>query len=138
MRDKYNSNRELLCEILKNRRVESGYTQQQLADYLGVDRTTYTKYETTREPGTDNLIRLASFYGTTVEGLIGEYPYSIDREYGKTELCAASPAEKNNELSKDELLLISLFRKSIRKTEIIGFVKRVATEDSDLDGKISE
>ena len=38
-----------LGEILKKYRTEYGYTQKKLADYLGIDRTTYTKYETVRK-----------------------------------------------------------------------------------------
>ena len=57
---------------LKYQRLSHGYTQQQIADYLGISRPTYTLYETgNREPTKLALMKLADLYHVTVDYLLG-------------------------------------------------------------------
>ena len=59
-------------ERLKELRTAQKLTQQQMADYLGVDRTTYVKYETDKSgPTFDTLQKLADYFGVTVDFLMG-------------------------------------------------------------------
>ena len=59
-------------ERLKELRTAQKLTQQQMADYLGVDRTNYVKYETDKsEPTFDTLQKLADYFGVTVDFLMG-------------------------------------------------------------------
>lgn len=54
-------------------RKKHGRTQAVVAEYLGVARNTYSRYETgEREPDFETLIKLAEYFGTTVSYLIGE------------------------------------------------------------------
>lgn len=54
--------------VLRNIR---GYTQQYVADYLGITRGAYANYETgLREPDADTLTKLADLYGVTLDLLI--------------------------------------------------------------------
>lgn len=47
-------------------------TQAQVAEYLKIDKTTYCKYETGKsEPDVKTLKKIAEYFGTTVEYLIG-------------------------------------------------------------------
>lgn len=47
-------------------------TQQDVADWLGIDRSTYGKYEQgTSEPTFDTLHKLADFFGVSMEYLMG-------------------------------------------------------------------
>nr|WP_297175158.1 helix-turn-helix domain-containing protein [uncultured Agathobaculum sp.] len=47
-------------------------TQKDIAAFLGVDRSTYNKYETgDSEPNFDTICRLADFFGVSVEYLMG-------------------------------------------------------------------
>ncbi len=47
-------------------------TQKDVADFLGVDRTTYGKYETgDSEPTFDTICKLADFFNVSVEYLMG-------------------------------------------------------------------
>lgn len=60
---------------LKEFRTLHKKTQQDVADYLKVNRTTYTKWETgTHEPDAETFVKLAVYYGTTVDDLIGIAP----------------------------------------------------------------
>lgn len=57
---------------LKELRLSAKKTQKELATFLGVDRTTYTKYETgASEPTFETLSRLATYYQVSIEYLMG-------------------------------------------------------------------
>lgn len=59
-------------EIFKKLRIKNKKTQQEMADFLGVDRTTIGKYETTKTvPPAEVLKRLAEFFNVSVDYLIG-------------------------------------------------------------------
>ena len=59
-------------ERLKELRKELGYTQRDVGKYLGVGRTTISEYESGKiVPKQDNLVKLASFLGVSVDYLTG-------------------------------------------------------------------
>ena len=59
-------------ERLKELRKELGYTQRDVGKHLGVGRTTISEYESGKiVPKQDNLVKLASFLGVSVDYLTG-------------------------------------------------------------------
>lgn len=56
-------------EIIKSLRKGRGLTQRQLADALHIDRSSVGKYETGSMPSGEMLLRLAEFFGVTVDYL---------------------------------------------------------------------
>lgn len=57
---------------LKIARIKAGYTQQGIADKLGVTKNTVSRWETGERALTvENLIKLAEFYNTTTDFLLG-------------------------------------------------------------------
>ena len=59
-------------EQLKILRLSHKLTQQEVANILGVDRTTYVKYETGKsEPTFETLVRLADYFGVSTDYLLG-------------------------------------------------------------------
>lgn len=59
-------------QTLKNLRLQSGLTQKDLADILGVTKSTVSYYENEeRAPSTDILIRLAQFFHVSTDHLLG-------------------------------------------------------------------
>ena len=59
-------------ERLKELRKELGLTQRDVGKYLGVGRTTISEYESGKiVPKQDNLVKLASFLGVSVDYLTG-------------------------------------------------------------------
>jgi transcriptional regulator with XRE-family HTH domain len=56
---------------LKRARVKSGFTQSQVAKLLGIPREVISYFESgTREPGMDDVIRLADIYGVNMRYLL--------------------------------------------------------------------
>ena len=59
-------------ENIRNLRIDNGYTQAQIAEYLNVKQNTYSQYEIgTLNYPIDVLIRLADFYHVSVDYLLG-------------------------------------------------------------------
>lgn len=61
----------ILAENLRRLRRERRVTQQQIANYLYIDRTTYTYYETQGTlPTINTLIKIAQYYDVTIDSLL--------------------------------------------------------------------
>lgn len=57
---------------LREARIEKGYTQEEIADYLGFTRPTYTAYESgRRRPDNDTLAKIAKFLNVSADYLLG-------------------------------------------------------------------
>lgn len=69
----------LLGTRLRQFRKENGYSQSHIANILGVERSTYTYYETGKTvPVIFDLMRLADLYNTTLDELLGFHADSSD------------------------------------------------------------
>ena len=59
-------------ENIRNLRIDGGYTQKQIAQELGISQNTYSQYEIgVLNYPVDALIKLADFYGVSVDFLLG-------------------------------------------------------------------
>ncbi len=62
-----------VAESLRKIRKEHKLTQQDIANVLGVDRTTYTLYETgNTNPPIESLEKLSSIYNATIGYILGK------------------------------------------------------------------
>ncbi len=60
-----------LPERIKFLRNKKGYTQQYVANVLGVHRSTYSYYETGKtEPSLDSIIKLSNLYNISLDRLL--------------------------------------------------------------------
>lgn len=59
-------------ETIRDLRIDGGYTQKQIAEYLNVKQNTYSQYEigVLKYP-IDVLMKLADFYHVSVDYLLG-------------------------------------------------------------------
>lgn len=63
---------ETFAKKLKKAREESGYTQRDIAQIIGISKSTIASYETGRtEPNIEILGTLADFYAVSTDWLIG-------------------------------------------------------------------
>ncbi len=59
-------------EKIKELRLEKGITQAELAEAIGIDKSTIAKYETDdREPKVYILCKIADYFGVTLDYLAG-------------------------------------------------------------------
>ena len=127
----------MLGDRLRAIRKEHGLTQQNIADVLGVDRTTYTVYEggsITPSPAT--LVKLSQIYNVTVGYLIGvEENHSelrkIPDEKQEKKLLSSDPISL---LKKEEKELLLYFRvlSDAEKHKIIDEMKALAQRSGKL------
>jgi len=62
---------ESMGSLLRSLRSEAGLTQEQVAEAINISHPAYVRYENDqRTPKADIAIRLASFFGITVEKLL--------------------------------------------------------------------
>lgn len=79
-----------------------GFTQQQVADMLNLNRTTYTKYETgVSEPSIEIMKKIANIFGVDVNALLGIEPF--EKALADFEMPIYS-------LTKDEQDLVGIYR----------------------------
>ena len=95
---------------LKNIRLQNGFTQNDIADMLGICRSTYTYYETGKsKPSVETLFTLSRFYKIPME-------YFLDEASAAESCCNKWPAkkvegiEKIRGLSQDERRVIAIIR----------------------------
>lgn len=63
---------EIICKNLIELRTETNRTQQQIADYLEIDRSNYSKYELGKLTlSVDMLIKLAKLYNVSADYILG-------------------------------------------------------------------
>lgn len=99
-----------MLKNLKTLRMQSGISQKQLADVIGVSQQSINKYENhSVEPDIDTLIALADFFGVSVDYLVGHSGFS-------------EPVSQVN-LTTNEFALIKDFKKlSPRQKESIQLI----------------
>lgn len=104
----------IFTENLRTKRKEKGYTQEQLADMLGVTVKTYRSWEQDTLPKTIDLINLSIILGCDIDYLLGRintdthFKAYIDRTYAlsqqsfnKLSLLHIFLTEKNNNIHKE-------------------------------------
>lgn len=59
-------------ENIRSLRIDGGFTQKQIAGYLGISQNTYSQYEIgVLNYPVDVLVKLADFYEVSVDYLLG-------------------------------------------------------------------
>ncbi len=123
----------MLNQRLRKIRTEHKLTQQNIADVLGIDRTTYTVYETgVTTPSPATLVKLSQIYNVTVGYLMGvedNHP-ELKRDYpqqNEERLLSEDPIAL---LRKNEKELLMYFRvlPDEEKLRVTDELKRMAQE----------
>ncbi|MDR0531832.1 MAG: helix-turn-helix domain-containing protein [Oscillospiraceae bacterium] len=98
--------------LLRKLRKKNGLTQQQVADYLHLDRSTYAYYESGRTKiNIDILIRLAHFFQVGLGLLVGEeHPDELADGTDSDAFLINDSVSRFNQLTREEQHLIILFR----------------------------
>ena len=102
---------------LKELRIEQGLTQKEVAKFLNIGHAAYNHYETGRsEPSIALLIKLADYFHTTVDGLLGhEVPYLLDKSLLTNE--QTDLIEKVATLSKEQCKIVDGFIEGMKNNK---------------------
>ena len=134
----------LMTERLKAARNACKLTQQQLADILGIDRSTYAYYELgTLNPPPDILKMLSSVFKSDTEWLSGSFREKMLWSAPETPMLMQQRIneKKMADLTKDERALIALYRIAINngnKDEMFRLLSDTATQFNEEFEKISD
>ena len=104
-----------LAQRLREIRENCGYTQQQLANVLNIDRSTYSYYETGKtSPDISTLVTLANMFSVRLEDLLGQESSLYVNDSSTEDLSSPKKAFANShhiyELQRDERQLIAFYR----------------------------
>ena len=70
----------MIFENIRNLREDNDKKQQELADYLNIKQTTYSKYELGKiNIPIEVFIKLADYYGVTIDYIVGRTNAKDDR-----------------------------------------------------------
>lgn len=125
-----------LGEVLKTLRKAKGLSQSTVAEYLGVERTTYTKYELGKMPDVSVIAKLSAFYNVSTDGILSVFFEETSADSHTAVLNAVDEKTSLYLLNEDERKLIEAFRLCTNKDTIIDFAQGVYLEESafaDLD-----
>lgn len=125
----------LFSEFLKRIRNTAGYTQQNLADLLGVDRSTYSYYETGKtEPNIRQLKKIAALYNLRMDDLINCRFAPIDDAPAFSNEPQEQPLVNANRfrmLDREEQSLLLLYRAASDKEGLIQQARAFAQPKQD-------
>lgn len=97
---------------LKELREQNGISQREIAEVIGCRQNSLYRYEIgEREPSIEVIKKLASFFGVTVDYLVGHDAEAFEvSEYEKQLVLAARAAD--NRAKEDALLLLKTHLKT--------------------------
>lgn len=134
------ADRSVFSKRLRQCRMSQGLTQRQIAEALGIDRSTYAYYEVDKtNPDFEVFCRIARLYGVTADYLLGLPPVDMAaraRMREKEGVCPYGVDEagmmKMAELSEEEQKIVLAFRQiAVNKQEdaaqqIVGAIQELA------------
>lgn len=102
-----------LANTLRRLRLNAGYTQQNVADALNINRSTYTYYETGKTtPDIHTLKSLAQIFDVPVHALLEDETVSVfsDSAGRRPRRIVSEDPQKIGDLTNQEKTLIALLR----------------------------
>lgn len=103
----------MISKKLKKLRENCGFTQQQIANALSIDRSTYAYYETGKTtPDPNTIVKLAKIFNVSLDNLLTEEvaPFTFRDEFDISKLYGNKNFSYVYELSNIEKQLIIYFR----------------------------
>lgn len=125
----------ILGKRLRKFRKENGYSQNHIANILGIERSTYTYYETAKTvPVIFDLMRLADLYNVSLDTLLGFHADSSDPlAFGDPRQPTKVPLQRKErylsesvqDLSTDERQLLAYYRsaKPVERRQIFEYLR---------------
>ncbi len=140
MREYLENDEKAFGKVLKAYRKANKITQKRVAEYLGIDRSTYAKYETMRKPDIDIVLKLSALYNISLDEFMGSF-FTEDDSLSmltSTAVLAAPEETESFEVTLTEKRLILLYRNSMRKTEIMKTAEEIFYSDNELIREVKD
>jgi transcriptional regulator with XRE-family HTH domain len=127
-------------QVARNLRKSNGLTQQQVADYLHIDRSTYAYYESGRtKMSVEILLRLAEFFQVSLMFLLGrdeKAPFRLADGTGEDAaytLTVNDAIARFGQLNQEEQHLVLLYRSGTpaQRSGILRFALETTEEAAD-------
>lgn len=104
----------MISKRLRQIRLEHKMTQQNIADILGMDRTTYTFYETgVTKPSIVTLLKLADIYNISLDSMLGvghdKLPSAAEYQASSASPCL-NASDPVNLLTREERYILMCYR----------------------------
>ena len=118
----------MLAENLRLLRKNFKLTQQEVADILGIDRSTYTFYEAGKStPSKENIVKLCDIFNVTVGYLFGVEKNCPELKVANRSDYANESLGGLKEISRNEKFILMAYRSldSDKKEQFIEAVKNV-------------
>lgn len=101
---------------LKELRLQKGFTQRQIADYIGCLPSVYSRYENgDREPSIEVLILLSRFLGVSIDCLVENEVADSSQELSAYEIALINAARDADERAREDALNMLLSHKMSAK-----------------------
>lgn len=115
----------MLQENLRRLRRDYKLTQQDVSDILGIDRSTYTFYETGKtRPSIESIKKLTDTYNVTFGHICGYEKNCPELKLEAPEAVEMCGSDALNGISRNERFLIMAYR-SLTKEKKKEFIKNV-------------
>lgn len=103
---------------LKELRLQKGFTQRQIADYIGCLPSVYSRYENgDREPSIEVLVLLSRFLGVSIDYLVENEVADSSNELTSYEISLINAAREADDRAREDALNMLLSHKVPRKKE---------------------
>ena len=125
----------MLAQRLREIRLEHNLTQRNIADVLGVDRTTYTYYENgVTTPSPDTLYRLSRIYNVTIGYLMGVEENTVGAYVSGGRVRLSAYRDPLASLGKDEKELLMCYRllQPQEKQKVLDLLHNMALESESI------
>lgn len=98
---------------LKKLREQHNLTQREMADILGIQRPTYTRYETEeRQPDFDLVIKIAQYFDVSVDYLLGKSEnMNLDEQLEGLDFALYGEVKELTDAQKQDIIDYARFKK---------------------------
>ena len=123
-------------ENLRQLRRACGFTQEEVANVLGIDRSAYSYYESGKtEPKMTNLVKIARMYRVSTDTLLGNEGFAatlcVDNESAPETNMPVVILRNLRQCSSDERSLIALFRTIEDKSLALEALEKISKESAE-------
>lgn len=125
-------------DLLRKLRKEYKFAQKDIAQLIGVERSTYSNYELGKTtPSYETLRHFKRIFKVSLDYLLDYDNYIKEKKTRKGSVASVADNNPMKGLSKDEIMLLACYRvvKEEDKSTVVEMVKRFTIEQNKPSGE---